>query len=75
MEPKSKIAFSEKSRAKPKHRQKQGISEKVDFSENPDFNENPGKHNPTMESQTVLKVGARFVYPVPAAAPASQGVV
>ena len=75
MEPKSKIKVSEKSPAKPKHRQKQGIVEKADFSENQDFNENPRKHGQTVESQTVLKVGARLVYPVPAAAPASQGVV
>ena len=75
MEPKAKITFSEKSRAEPKHRQTQGIFEKADVSENPDFNENPGKHGQTMESQTVLKVGAHFVYTMPAAAPASQGVV
>ena len=43
MEPLSKIAFSEKSRATPQHKQKQGICEKADVSENPEFNENAGK--------------------------------
>ena len=32
MRQKSKIKFSEKSRAKPKHKQKQGIYESADFS-------------------------------------------
>ena len=70
---KVEIRDLKKSGDTPEHRQKQGIFGKADFLKNADFNDNPGKHGQNMESQTGLKVGPRFAYPVPAAAPASQG--